>query len=103
MAHPLPIHSWKLIGPWDVSAVKLGASSLMRSMVFLLFLTTRRRVLPSARGAGTVRPALRVTFVPSVLLPLQGMSLTIPAGRVRFLSVRHVLIPRGCQSGRQRV
>jgi hypothetical protein len=27
----LPIQSWKLIVPWVVSAVKFGASSLMRS------------------------------------------------------------------------
>src|SRR5438477_7991662 len=30
-AQPLPIQSWKLIVPWVVSVVKLGASSLMRS------------------------------------------------------------------------
>src|SRR5579872_1074375 len=32
MAQLSPIHSWKLIFPWEVSAVKFGASSLMRSM-----------------------------------------------------------------------
>src|SRR6202044_2176450 len=32
MAQPSPIHSWKLIVPCEVSAVKLGASSFMRSM-----------------------------------------------------------------------
>src|SRR5208282_2401825 len=32
MAQPLPIHSWKLIVPCEVSAVKLGASSFMRNM-----------------------------------------------------------------------
>src|SRR5438067_12106559 len=31
MAQPLPIHSWKLIFPWVVSAVKLGASLLIRN------------------------------------------------------------------------
>jgi hypothetical protein len=31
MAQPLPIQSWKLIFPWVVSAVKLGASLLIRS------------------------------------------------------------------------
>ena len=31
MAQPSPIHSWKLIGPWVVSAVKLGASLLILS------------------------------------------------------------------------
>src|SRR5713101_3835104 len=36
MAQPLPIHSWKLIVPCEVSAVKLGASSFMRNMVYLL-------------------------------------------------------------------
>ena len=30
-AHLSPIHSWKWMGPWVVSAVKSGASSLMRS------------------------------------------------------------------------
>src|SRR5712692_8926686 len=36
MAQPLPIHSWKLIVPCEVSAVKLGASSFIRNMVGLL-------------------------------------------------------------------
>jgi hypothetical protein len=36
MAQPSPIHSWKLIVPCDVSAVKLGASSFIRNIVFLL-------------------------------------------------------------------
>ncbi len=36
MAQPLPIHSWKLMVPWDVSAMKLGASSLMRNIDYLL-------------------------------------------------------------------
>src|SRR5215475_3298844 len=31
MAHPLPIQSWKLILPWVVSAVKFGASLLIRN------------------------------------------------------------------------
>jgi hypothetical protein len=31
MAQPEPIHSWKLMGPWVVSAVKLGASPLILS------------------------------------------------------------------------
>src|SRR5882672_6721872 len=33
MAHPLPIQSWKLIFPWVVSAVKLGASLLIRNAI----------------------------------------------------------------------
>src|SRR5882762_9484679 len=36
IAQPLPIHSWKLMVPCEVSAVKLGASSLIRNMVCLL-------------------------------------------------------------------
>src|SRR5215475_4125115 len=35
MAHPSPIHSWKLIFPCVVSAVKLGASELMRKDMFV--------------------------------------------------------------------
>src|SRR6266705_330793 len=31
MAHPLPIQSWKLIFPWVLSAVKFGASLLIRN------------------------------------------------------------------------
>src|SRR5690349_19787437 len=65
MAQSLPIHSWKLIGPCDVSAVKLGASSLMRSMVCLLSLVTRYLVSTSDRGAGTVHSAPRAILVPS--------------------------------------
>ena len=39
MAQPSPIHSWKWIVPWVVSAVKSGATSLMRSdMIYFLFL-----------------------------------------------------------------
>src|SRR5580704_17178167 len=35
MAQPLPIQSWKVMGPWVVSAVKFGASELILSdMIF---------------------------------------------------------------------
>src|SRR3954469_17435051 len=37
IAHPSPIHSWKWIVPCDVSAVKSGASSLMRNMAVVSF------------------------------------------------------------------
>src|SRR5262247_179911 len=44
MAHPFPIHWWKSIGPWVVSAVKLGASSPIRSaMAHLRWLLTGGR------------------------------------------------------------
>src|SRR5215813_9458102 len=33
IAHPLPIHSWKLMGPSVVSALKLGASSPIWSAI----------------------------------------------------------------------
>ena len=37
MAQPSPIHSWKLTGPWLVSAEKSGAvSPTVRDMGFLL-------------------------------------------------------------------
>src|SRR5262245_6101250 len=49
MAHPLPIHSWKLILPWVVSAVKFGASLLIRSaMAHLRFV--------GVGGSGNARP-----------------------------------------------
>ena len=35
IAQPLPIQSWKLIVPWVVSAVKFGASELIRSDMML--------------------------------------------------------------------
>src|SRR5262245_34929597 len=37
IAQPLPIHSWKVIVPWVVSAVKFGASALMRSDMVVPF------------------------------------------------------------------
>src|SRR5262250_3320953 len=39
IAQPLPIQSWKLIFPWVVSAVKLGASLLIRSAMLRLRVT----------------------------------------------------------------
>ena len=33
MAQPSPIHSWKSMGPWVVSAVKSGASELILSVI----------------------------------------------------------------------
>src|SRR5713226_2221254 len=54
IAHPFPIHSWKLIRPWVVSAVKLGASLLiLNDMIHLRVVT-----------------AVRSSYVPGVL-PLQ--------------------------------
>src|SRR5262245_926207 len=52
IAQPSPIHSWKLNVPWEVSAVKFGASSLMRSKVCLLYPNARRSTSPSAEGVG---------------------------------------------------
>src|SRR5580693_6570991 len=43
MAQLSPIHSWKLIFPCEVSAVKLGASSLMRNMVWSPDLSVSKR------------------------------------------------------------
>src|SRR6185436_14248389 len=42
IAQPSPIHSWKRIGPWVVSAVKSGASSPMRMDMNRLSLRVRR-------------------------------------------------------------
>src|SRR5579864_7380498 len=38
IAQPSPIHLWKSIWPCVVSAVKLGASSLIRSAIFVILL-----------------------------------------------------------------
>ena len=37
-AYPSPTHSWKLIGPAVVSAVKSGAVSLMRKLMLVISL-----------------------------------------------------------------
>src|SRR4030095_14870007 len=74
MAQPFPIHSWKLIRPCVVSAVKLGASLLiLKDMTHLRIVKTvrsstvsavclrgRARGLwcsPTASGARTLAPA----------------------------------------------
>src|SRR5579863_8099460 len=50
MAQPSPIHSWKLILPCEVSAVKLGASSLIRNMRCLLNCALWRRATFDTRS-----------------------------------------------------
>src|SRR6266576_381205 len=50
-AQPLPIQSWKLSEPWVVSAVKLGASSLMRSDMMASICA----VCPAAHRRGVCR------------------------------------------------
>src|SRR6266705_3649160 len=53
MAHPLPIHSWKLIGPCVLSAVKLGASLLiLNAMTHLRIVKT----LTDAHSGGSGLP-----------------------------------------------
>src|SRR5690349_4759465 len=49
MAQPLPIHSWKLMVPCEVSAVKLGASSFMRNIDPLLSRCTLEKGTFAAR------------------------------------------------------
>jgi hypothetical protein len=49
MAQPLPIHSWKLMVPCEVSAVKLGASSFMRNIDPLLSRCTLEKGTLAAR------------------------------------------------------
>src|SRR5262249_53412639 len=88
MAHPLPIQSWKLIFPWVVSAVKLGASLFIRSAMFLLRRSSTRcgRVLIGARGraSGGHEPEDN----PDVLFPthepenLRGNSGNLPYVRI---------------------
>src|SRR3989442_4814079 len=58
MAQPLPIHSWKVIGPWVVSAVKSGASLLiLNAMRDLRFVT--KAIETRRRGQGAANPKNR--------------------------------------------
>jgi hypothetical protein len=53
MAHPFPIHSWKLIRPCVVSAVKLGASLLiLKDMADLHMTIARSSSVPVVRLLG---------------------------------------------------
>src|SRR5260370_11451419 len=54
MAQPLPIHSWKLIVPCEVSAVKLGASSFIRNMIPFLSIFVECSLPDRGRGLGKV-------------------------------------------------
>src|ERR1700704_4123934 len=49
MAHPLPIHSWKLIRPWVLSAVKLGASLLILNAMTPLPIVWNRQTIVRSR------------------------------------------------------
>src|SRR5438132_13196293 len=69
MAHPLPIHSWKLIRPCVESAVKLGASLLILNAM------THLRIVKTVRSS----------YVPGVRLPR------------RTHSVRNATVARGRQ------
>src|SRR5882724_9729551 len=64
MAHPLPIQSWKLIFPWVVSAVELGASLLIRSPMVRLRSDSVVMELVAERHAGQNAPARRPGKVP---------------------------------------
>src|SRR5207253_10848566 len=54
---PLPIHSWKLIFPWVVSAVKLGASLLILRAISDL--RSRRLSRDGRPGQGAAEPGKR--------------------------------------------
>src|SRR5215471_17289736 len=59
IAQPLPIHSWKLIAPWVVSAVKSGASELIRKDMCPPFATSydlRATELTACAGAPRDEP-----------------------------------------------
>src|SRR6266849_1556142 len=57
IAQPFPIHSWKLILPWVVSAVKLGASELIRIDILISCVIERHlckcRLLNPTKPTGT--------------------------------------------------
>src|SRR2546428_5839625 len=64
MAHPFPIHSWKLIRPCVVSAVKLGASLLiLNAMTYLPHRVepSHHRTFPLLTLAATDRSATWLT------------------------------------------
>src|SRR5262249_15327603 len=42
MAQPSPTHSWKLMVPCELSALKLGASSLMRNDIIYLLISGKQ-------------------------------------------------------------
>src|ERR1700683_534204 len=68
MAQPLPIHSWKLMVPCEVSAVKLGASSFIRKRQVLLgcgALYTHRFDGSNLAAKGSAAGAAMVKFLPS--------------------------------------
>src|SRR6476660_3662528 len=68
MAHPSPIHSWKLSVPFEVSAVKFGASSFMRNTVCLLVWCSSDR----EAGGASFRPSkLRERHQPGFRLGLR--------------------------------
>src|SRR5690625_3058102 len=55
MAQPSPIHSWKLIVPWVVSAVKSGATELIRNVMAYLLMRAVRP-MPELRATPQGRP-----------------------------------------------
>src|SRR2546426_11023067 len=55
IAHWLPIHSWKSIGPWVVCAVKFGASSPIRKAIGASFLYARA---PNRNALAAFAPAV---------------------------------------------
>src|SRR5262245_33321964 len=79
IAHPLPIQSWKLIFPWVVSAVKFGASLLIRNA--MLHSSVSTGCLPP--GVVNRRPILyaaaRPSATPDGLTSLGPVAIVIPA------------------------
>src|SRR6478609_2175176 len=93
MAKPLPIHSWKLIFPAVVLAVKSGAMSLMRSPM-VLFPSCRRGV----RGHGVLSsPRAVARFGPTQRRSHRGLfaPLRIRDERGIVTVARHGLSPHG--------
>src|SRR5216684_5519164 len=90
MAQPLPVHSWKLIVPCEVSAVKLGASSFIRNIVFLLEASFLGLIVPNGICNLEVWLAHLTLLQPSVQLKIASVSVfgKIKELRLRVLRIR---------------
>src|SRR5690242_13933962 len=95
MAHPSPIHWWKLISPWVVWAVKFGASSF------------RRRDMGTYYTLGSMEPVQVEQFflgclahasylvssggVAAVIDPQRDVDIYLEAAREKGLRIAHIV------------
>src|SRR5215472_9882265 len=81
MAQPSPIHSWKLMVPCEVSALKLGASSLMRNDILYLLISGKQPLqVQCCLGGPPGRPIERLRQGASSELLCLSFSCSSPSG-----------------------